>query len=201
MAPVQDAVLIAVPAPNRATGEVEPAGQARALLARCLLEDAAEVVRLRSLGDFHKASYSKAMVFAYAALKDRREAEDVVAETYVEFLKGRTTGEHFFRALKANIVDRQRRLTRERRVFEASENVLEPGQASGEDGAAGCESEEFSPEPVSLRPEDQDPLEILIQREEAEARQAMVGRAMADPRWRYIKRKKWARPLVGDVPK
>jgi hypothetical protein len=86
-------------------------------------------------------------------------------------------------------------------MFEPTERAFDPRHLPGEDRMAGGESEEFSVEPASSQPEDQDPLEILIQREEAAARLAMVERAMSDPRWRYVKGRKWARPLVGDVRK
>ncbi|MBI5239118.1 MAG: hypothetical protein HY926_01465 [Elusimicrobia bacterium] len=192
------APAVAVPASEK---NAELDREAAAILVDSLIEGAEEAVRQDSHREFYAANHSKALVIALAALKDRCEAEDAVAQTYVELLKGRTRPACFFHALRCNILDRKRRLRREQSLFEPADLAFDSRNASGEDRLAGGDSEEFAAEPASPQPEDQDPLAILVQREEAAARLAMVERAMADPRWRYVKGRKWARPLVGDVRK
>lgn len=73
------------------------------------------------------------------------------------------------------------------------------GPSFGGADAEGGEGEIPSFEPSSHRLEDQDPLDILIAREEETVRRRTVAAAKQDPRWRYIKRRDWAAPLVGNV--
>jgi DNA-directed RNA polymerase specialized sigma24 family protein len=143
---------------------------------RGLLKDAEEHVRRESLKDFYNANHSKAVVFAKLFLGDEDEAKDAVAHTYLKLLTGKTPQNRFFRALKQTCFDRLRRLRRE-----------------GVDTVAI--------EPISEKLDDQDPLEILVRREDQERFDRMVKTAFNDPRWRFCKRKKWAQPLLAHVPK
>src|SRR5262249_38040551 len=122
-------------------------------------------------------------------------AQDAVSNTFVELLEGKTTTARFFRALKNNARDIRRRTRSEARRHEPIERVFDPHHFAGEDRMAGGDSEEFSLEPMSIRPEDQDPLEQLICREAEAEREIMVREAQRDPRWRYVRRRQWAAPL------
>jgi hypothetical protein len=148
---------------------------------------------------FRRDNHAVVLAFAYAALKDRDEAEDEAERTYVEYLEGRTDDRHFMRALKSNVIDRQKRRGWESRRFEPVEVVFNPRHTAGEDVMSGGESEEFSLEPASPCQEDRDPLDILIAREEAEERARLLDAARRDPRWRYVKRRAWAVSLGADV--
>lgn len=187
-----------------APAEAKLVEEATTILVRGLIEDAEQIARRESLRDFFNANHSKALVFACAALKDRDAAEDVVSKTYVELLEGRTVPKYFFRALKSNILDCQRRMIREQETFEPTEKTFDPRHAPGEDIMAGGESDEFSLEPSSPRPEDRDPLDILIGREEAAASERELARAREiaenDRRFWWIRQKKWGKQLgIGAV--
>lgn len=144
---------------------------------------------------FFRTNHSEAFAFACAALKDRDEAEEIVAQTYVEFLEGKTTEEHFFRALKLNILNRQQRMAYEKTLLETTVETFESREASGEDG----EGDERTWDPISARTEDQDPLDILIARQDSKAKKRQIRKAMkiAQTDWRYcwIGQKQWGREL------
>jgi len=151
--------------------------------------------RLQALEDFRRAYHAKVLTYAYAAFKDRNEAEDVVSQTYIEFLEGRTDEKKFMRALKMNIVDRQRRQVKESEKLQTIEEAFESRESSGEDG----EGDEATCEPISPRLEDQDPLDILIMREDftEKRRQTRRAKKIAQTDWRYcwIGQKNWGREL------
>lgn len=48
----------------------------------------------------------------------------------------------------------------------------------------------------SRRREDADPLDVLIDREDRALKKRLVRKAMRDPRWPAISRRKWAAPLL-----
>lgn len=155
--------------------------------------------RRRAIEAFYKANHSRALAFAEAILKNSSEAQDAVSDTCAELLKGKTTPDHFFRALKANARNRLRRLAFELEKLEPIEKVVDPRHLPGEDRMAGGESEEFSLEPASLGLEDRDPLEILIQHEEEDelGKQIVWAKRVAetDRRYWWIRQKKWGQKL------
>jgi hypothetical protein len=124
--------------------------------------------------------------------RDREAAEAIAADTYKELIEGRTTGGTFFNAAIMNA----------RNYLESQSN--EQGKTVPLDNSlfdASCEDSEGSDdaltfEPTSQTVEDQDPLEILIHREERQEADAMVLAGMRDSRWRYIKRLDWAKELA-----
>jgi hypothetical protein len=140
---------------------------------------------------FYKAKRREALRFARVIVGDSAGAEAVTAETYRELLEGGTTSSTFFSALVGNARNYLEGQARRNETFQPFE------------GAGEGESDDFARyvhEPISHHLEDQDPLEILIAREEQEDRARLVVKAKQDPRWRFVKRKKWARPLLEDVP-
>lgn len=111
-----------------------------------------------------------------SVVHDPAAAEAIVSDTYKELIEGRTSLRYFPNAALANARNylKSRKLDHERFL---------PLDAA--DGA------------LSQRPDDQDPLGILIQQEEQQETAALVIAAMKDPRWRYIKRLTWAKRLLG----
>ena len=135
---------------------------------------------------FYKAKRREALRFARVIVGDPAGAEAVTAETYRELLEGGTTSSTFFSALVGNARNYLEGQARRNETFQ-------PFEAAGE-----VESDDlarFVHEPVSHHLEDQDPLEILIAREDAQERDELLAKAKKDPRWRYIKTRAWAAPL------
>lgn len=142
---------------------------------------------------FYKAKRREIVSYARAIVKDPAAADIVAAETYRELLEGGASLSHFFLALTANARDYLARQGYQRERFASLEDSIQmTGLGLETDGA---EEGGTTFEPLSHHLEDQDPLEILIAREEAAEHSALVAQAMRDPRWRFIKRKKWAKPL------
>lgn len=148
---------------------------------------------------FYEAKRREILSFARAIVGDSTGADVVAAETYRELLEGGTTSDRFFMALVGNARNYLARQTYRREMFVTLEEAFGP-QGDSPEGSDGEEGEGLSLEPLSHRHEDQDPLDILIAREDEEERQKLVAAAKRDPRWRFVKRKKWAQPLLEDVP-
>ncbi|MDE2490210.1 MAG: hypothetical protein KGM24_05145 [Elusimicrobia bacterium] len=156
-----------------------------------------ELEERSALEEFFRAEHKTALARAAAMLGSTADAEDVVSETFREFLEGKTDRDHFYRALKSNIADRRRRMARERRRESSLERHITPRMLSIEECAWGVEGVDcVAVEPSSSRADDRDPLDVLIAREDLRTREREVESALRDPRWRYIKRRKWARPLA-----
>jgi len=165
-------------------------------LARIVREERlARLRRRQALETFRRSHHSEVLAYAYAAFKDRDEAEDVVSQTYIEFLEGRTDEKKFLRALKMNILDRQRRQAWQRERFQAAEESFESRESSGAD----TEGDGAAWEPRSYRRDDQDPLDILIALEDDRERRREVSKAMVIARgcrkYRWVREKDWAKSL------
>ncbi len=153
--------------------------------------------RHREAETFFKAKRRDILSYARAVTGNAAAAEAVASETYRELLEGGTDTSHFFMALVGNARNHLARQAYQREKFSTLEESFSGPSPDGSDGEKG----EFPAfEPMSHRLEDQDPLDILIAREEENERQRLVLAAKKDPRWRFIKRKKWARPLLENVP-
>ena len=145
---------------------------------------------------FFKTRHSEVLRFARAIVKDYAAAEAVASETYRELLEGRTTVANFFAALVANARNYMMRRSYQRDKVVPLDEAFAPSYM---DSDSGDDGEVLAFEPVSQGREDQDPLDILIAREEEEAHRQRVATAQQDPRWRYIKRRDWAQPLLENV--
>jgi hypothetical protein len=145
---------------------------------------------------FIRDNHEAALELAWRITRNWDLAERAVAQTYVELWEGKTGVQHFFRALKMNARDLLDRRNVRQSHFDSLDGLLAHRRpavaASGEE----CEDESDAMDFASQRPDDQDPLDILIRQEEAGLYGRMVRSALADPRWRYIKRREWARPLA-----
>ncbi|MDX6769078.1 MAG: hypothetical protein SF051_06060 [Elusimicrobiota bacterium] len=159
-------------------------------------ERSRRLLRLHEAETFYRARHREAVRFALVILGDAAAAEAVVSDTYRELLDGRATIPGFFTALVCNARNYLEAEGYRRDRFVPQEEVFAPDLGAEKD-AEGSDS--FSFEPLSHRAEDQDPLDILIAREEQVAHQRQVSAARKDPRWRYIKRRDWAAPLLGPV--
>lgn len=122
---------------------------------------------------FYGSQHAKAIRYASAALKARTLAEEAVAMTYVELLEQRTSPEHFFRALKGNV-----------------RNLLERNRRDSERAIPIEDIAEFH---SYIEPS---PLDLLIKKESEAEQKRLIKAALKDPRWRFIKRKKWAQLLI-----
>ncbi|MFA6093839.1 MAG: hypothetical protein WCU88_09790 [Elusimicrobiota bacterium] len=154
-----------------------------------------ETERREEIAGFIDANHRDALQFALRVTQNCQLAEQVVSETYIELLTDKTSIHYFFRALKMNA----RNLLEARNVAQARFKSLEALAAPNKERLTCPDGE--AEETVtgvdfpSHRQDDQDPLEILIKREETSLYSGLVKAAMADPRWRYIKRRDWARSL------
>ncbi len=147
---------------------------------------------LESHQEFYKANHAKALVYAYAALKDREQAQDAVSATYIELLKGKTTPEFFFHALKSNILDCQRRKKFERGVIETPKRTFNPDRPLAEDQEMGEEIDDFFVDDFSAQIDAQNPFEVLLRQEEMDEALAI---ATTQRKYRWIKRKNWGKQL------
>jgi hypothetical protein len=147
---------------------------------------------------FYKARHREIVRFARVIVQDDSGAEAVASDTYRELLEGAATFPGFFAALVCNARDYMEGEAYRRGKFVSRDEALAPTFGGAETlDEGGRETSSF--EPTSNRLEDQDPLDILIARDEEAARQRMVSRAKEDPRWRYIKKRDWAAALLGNV--
>lgn len=146
------------------------------------------------VGDFIAARHEEAMQFAFRITGNHDLAEKVLGQTYVELLEGRATLPFFFHALKLNARNALEKQANERSRFESLDSMVSRRRGDSDpDGES--ETQEF----VSPHAEDQDPLEVLIQREEAATTQREIGEARLiaenDRRFWWIRQQKWAREL------
>lgn len=172
---------------------------ARESVQRLLAEILENAKKKAEITAFFRENNGKALAYAESILGNLAAAQDAVSQTYIEVLEGKASIAHFFRALKCNVRDMKRRLTREAERFEPTEKVFDPHHLPGEDGMSGGTSDEFSIEPASTHPEDQDPLEQLIRAEERKDQDQLIGEALNKARterslW-WIRQKKWGREL------
>lgn len=160
----------------------------------------ARVDRLRRYQEaegFYKARHREIVRFARVIIGDSAAAEIVASDTYRELLEGGAAIPGFLTALICNARDYMEGESYRRGKFMPVDEAFSPSFGSAE--MDGGEGDIPSFEPMSQRLEDQDPLEILIAREEHAAHRRTVVAAKQDPRWRYIKRREWAAPLLGNV--
>lgn len=154
--------------------------------------------RYQEAESFYKARHREIVRFARVIIGDSVAAEIVASDTYRELLEGGATIPGFFTALICNARDYMEGESYRRNKFTPVDEAFSPSFGSAD--MVGGEGEIASFEPLSRRLEDQDPLEILIAREDEAAHRRTVVAAKQDPRWRFFKRKKWAQPLLGNVP-
>jgi len=146
---------------------------------------------------FYKARHREIVQFARVIIGDSASAEIVASDTYRELLEGGATIPGFFTALVCNARDYMEGEAYRRVKFVPQDEAFAPSFGTAD--TEGGEGEIPSFEPMSQRLDDQDPLEILIAREEQAAHRRTVVAAKQDPRWRYIKRRDWAAPMLKNV--
>lgn len=161
-----------------------------------LFNDAEWKVRVEK---FIKKNHGRALAFVEAMLKNQWESEDARAETYVELLERKTTTRFFFRALRANARNRLEGLATFRDRGESLETFLELSGAAETQRMLGLAVESVFEEPLSHRFEDQDLLDILLQRRERRQNTRLSNRAKkiarSQRKYRWIRNKKWGRKL------
>ncbi len=153
--------------------------------------------RYQEAAAFYKSRHREIVRFARAIIGDSAASEIVASDTYRELLEGAANIPGFFTALVCNARDYMEGEAYRRGKFVLVDEAF--GPSFGGADVEGGEGEIPSFEPLSHRLEDQDPLDILIAREDETVRRRTVVAAKQDPRWRYIKRRDWAAPLLGNV--
>lgn len=147
---------------------------------------------------FFRTDHKTLEARAGAIIGNRADAEDAASQTYLEMLREKTGPKHGYRALRANALDLRRRNNREVRRVESIERCVSPASQSLEESSWGSEGVNGAVfDPLSDKMDDRDPLDILIARENDRDHRAEVRKAMRHPGWRFAKRNKWARPLLG----
>lgn len=142
---------------------------------------------------FLEANVARAFRQAFGITKDRREAEDAVAETALELLEGRTTEGRFYRALWGNATNRFNKGARQAKLIDSLDAHPYVADADGIEGPGDQGIAYPSKQLVSNRRDDRDPLEILLERED-------VGEALrisqTDRNYRWMHRTKWWQALA-----
>lgn len=153
--------------------------------------------RCRETEALYQDKHAHIVRVARLIVNDPAGAEAVAAETYRELLLGITTLAGFFTALICNARNYLAADPYREGKLLSLEEAFAPGHGSADDpneDGAGLQLE-----PMSHHREDQDPLDILIAREDAEENQRMIQQAkrIARQDWRYcwIGQKKWGREL------
>lgn len=140
---------------------------------------------------FYAKTYPEAVVFAEAILEDYHEAEDVVSELFVEIFEGAADPRYFFRQLKFRCRNRLKRRARQAPSTSPEADAILEDQTWSE-AARIAESRDRADY-------GQDPAEVLIGRKEYRRLRRLIARARDlaenDRKYRWIKEKKWAKPL------
>ena len=118
---------------------------------------------LRQIVRFIALNHADAVEYANRIAMDIDLAETAVGDTYIELLKGRTSIALFYHALKMNARNLLERRATEARRCESLDGLASAGMLERSLSAAdGLERFDFP----SSRLEDQDPLDILLARQE-----------------------------------
>lgn len=138
--------------------------------------------------------HAELLDFAQRMSRDPETAQRAVARVCFDLLAGKTRENVIFRALKQDVRNEMQKSRRDRRRMDSLDALLTRRFTFDGDGTdLRCE---IAPEDfASPRSEDRDPLDVLIAREDEAERRSMLSQALSDPRWRYLKRRKWAKTL------
>jgi hypothetical protein len=161
-----------------------------------------ETRRLDRVAVFLKARRKDAVRLALAITDNRADAEAAVSDADLDLLSGAVKEKFYLLAAKRNALDLVRRRKFEAEMFVPLEQAFGPGDDQSDDPAEGMGGSDcLGGEPPAADCDSLDPLDILVQREERKEFVSLVKKAFKDRRWRFCKRKKWARPLLVHVPK
>jgi DNA-directed RNA polymerase specialized sigma24 family protein len=199
MAPVQNAVLVAVPA---ATSAADLAAALRASSPEQIVDDLLaglrEQMRHKKLADIYKETHDQLQAFLRPFFKSEQDVQEILSDVYIALLEGKSGEGHLRRAAKLKAINRQKRLAVETNLF-VPHDARQLGQCSQSDSEGG-EDMAVAFDFASNHAEDRDPLDILISREEAveHDRQLQAAKHIAKTDWRYrwLNQKQWARPLL-----
>lgn len=151
------------------------------------------------IGAYLKAHRKAARDLAWRITRSWDLAERAIVQTCMELWEGRTHEAVFLRALKMNARDVLVLRNLQRNRVESLDTARSAQSSSRADLLRDLEVEPDQADFVSHRPDDQDPLEILIQREDDQYRDRLLSEArhLADNSRRYwwIRQKKWGQEL------
>jgi len=138
---------------------------------------------LREAVRFIIVNHDSAVEFATRITCDADMAETAVSQTYVELLKRRTKVKFFYHALKMNARDLLQARGREMQRFDSLDGLL--SAAARRQNLSAAETQSDYSEAIdftSTRLDDQDPLDVLIARQERQERSDELERAIRDVR-------------------
>jgi len=147
------------------------------------------------IGQFIKSNEKAMWEQAWRITRNRYLAEKAIVRTCRELWEGRTREDVFFRALKMNARDEMVIRNLERDRCRSLDTARFPQPSTRSEFLRDLEVEPDQADFASPWADDQNPMEILIQREEKAELGRLVAQAFKDPRWRYVKRRQWAAPL------
>lgn len=148
-----------------------------------------------ALESFYRKSRRRSREIAWRITRHSVLVGEAISRTDRELREGKTDTKHYFRALKMNARDLLKARAAERARFVSLDELLSSTRGAAAEGEGDARHEAEALDFASPRFDDQDPLEILMAREDEAERERLVQAAMRDPRWRYIKRRDWARSL------
>jgi hypothetical protein len=155
-------------------------------------------LRYQEAEAFFKAKHREALRCALAIVGNFAAAEAVVSDTYRELLMGSATIAGFFAALVCNARNYLESDACRRDKFVPQDDAFSR-RNSGSDNADGDDQVGFEIEPMSHRRDDQDPLNILIAREDDETRRREIETAKTIARgcrkYRWVRAKHWSQDL------
>lgn len=159
-------------------------------LAREILKE-----RRERIGSHIRLNRRTMETIAWRITRDESLADNAISRTCESLWTGKTKPEFSNRALKMDARNELARRHRERNRYESLDiQAAQPASSFDlfEDSESQSEPQDFP----SSRAEDQDPLHVLIEREEQPGFDQEVQKAFRDPKWRDVKRRDWAEPLL-----
>jgi len=163
-----------------------------------------EVRRQMRIADFIATRHTEVLARALTITRNRENAERVVARTYLEWVQGRTEEKFLHRALKMNARDLLGKRATELRRYESMDGLASAPGTVRLSTSAALEFQEGI-DFTSQRLEDQDPLDILIARDEQREFNDEMEYALRVVRCRgnreVLKRKWWQESAIGEWEK
>lgn len=177
---------------SRLNGSVpasEPSHEVEAVLSEVL----AQSRRRAELDAFFRSVHEKALGIARKSLEREEDAQDALGDAYAKILAGKSEPRHFFRVLRLTILDRLRSNYRDGALFIRPADGGARAPSMSEIGWSPDVFEAPAAETRSLRLEDRDPLDILLQQAEVDE---AVAEVQSDHRRRGVKSRDWWKQLV-----
>jgi len=207
MAPVQNAIVVSVSAADRQVELDEKALSAPALclhektrkqIVDDLLLGLQEQLRSKKIAEIYKETHGQLRAFLRPFFKSEQDVQEILSDVYIALLEGKSGEGYLRRAAKLKAINRQKRLTVEAQLFERLD-TLHVGRDAESGALEECAESMSACDFSSPHADDQDPLEILIRREESSSFEGELAQARGiaenDRRFWWIRQKKWGKQL------